>query len=249
MSCYFYNVPKYIAKGMSTNQIPATEENLKALPQILGEDAYQSFKQELAHIEKEYPNQIQFTINKNDRISKIEPYKGTYEKESGQLEVSNLDLKYKDKINEFDIRKDQDSRPIAAHIQSGVEWSEMDVNEPENAIGKKYENFLSKEEQENFKQAYLRVEETLEHPNGGLNYTQYDKDTQKMMESYHRLQAHGHLASDFNVYRMTDIIQYNMEQNLEKTLEKRAEKSLTKDNDKKVTLSISKPKEKGGLER
>lgn len=250
-----YNyLPVALAKGMATNQIPSSEEHLAVLPELLNEDSYQYFKKELEHIAQEYPNQINFAVNKDGIVTAIEPYKDLYQDKDKQSEISALDLKMKDKINELSISKDRDSRPIAAMIKNGVTANEMTADEPETKGAKQFTELLSKKEKENFKEHYLSVEETLMNPNGGLNFTNYDKETKQMMESYKRLSRGGHLANDFNMVKMTQVIQYNMEQRLENVLEKRAELTKTKENTQSTQkeapkITFSKPKEKCGIER
>lgn len=101
-----YNyLPVAIAKGMATNQIAADGDILTQLPDIIGETQYNEFKKELEHIQAEYPNQIEYTINDNGIVTGITPYYGIYNTiyNPGTTAITDLDLKYKDKINMYHV--------------------------------------------------------------------------------------------------------------------------------------------------
>ena len=119
---------------------------------------------------------------------------------------------------------------------------------------KKYENLLTDEEKNVFERKYRSVVDTLTNPNGGLNFSKFDKETQSMMESYVRLDKAGHLPQSFTIRDMEDVIKYNMEVKLEGLLNQRSEQELSKNNHQIASketpkISFSKPKENGGLER
>lgn len=251
-----YNyLPVAIAKGMATNQIDASPDILAQLPDIIGDEQYQVFKQELEYIHREYPNQIDISINKNGMIENIDSYKGLYNNQSGAIEITNIDDEWSRTIKEYNVLKDRENRPIAAIIKSGVESKDCtdlstdDGNEIFTTI-KQFEDLLSNEEKQHFKEQYLSIDDVLVNSNSGLNFTKFDKTTQAMMESYMRLEKSETLATSLqnNRHTMTDIIQFSMEQRLVKELEKRAEQTVSKEQ-KKPLLSISKPKENKGLER
>lgn len=263
-----YNyLPVAIAKGMSTNQIAADGDILTQLPDIIGETQYNEFKKELAHIQAEYPNQIDYTINDNGIVSGITPYYGIYNTiyNPGTTVITDLDLKYKDKINMYHVLKGREERPIAAIITNGVSSQDFEGEHllPENlrnddskiiVMTKKYENLLTDEEKNVFERKYRSVVDTLTNPNGGLNFSKFDKETQSMMESYVRLDKAGHLPQSFTIRDMENVIQYNMEVKLEGLLNQRSEQELSKNNQLTVSketpkISFSKPKENGGLER
>lgn len=263
-----YNyLPVAIAKGMATNQIAADGDILTQLPDIVGETQYNEFKKELAHIQAEYPNQIDYTINDNGIVSGITPYYGIYNTiyNPGTTVITDLDLKYKDKINMCHVLKGREERPIAAIITNGVSSQDFEGEHllPENlrnddskiiVMTKKYENLLTDEEKNVFERKYRSVVDTLTNPNGGLNFSKFDKETQSMMESYVRLDKAGHLPQSFTIRDMENVIQYNMEVKLEGLLNQRSEQELSKNNQLTVSketpkISFSKPKENGGLER
>lgn len=263
-----YNyLPVAIAKGMATNQIAADGDILTQLPDIIGETQYNEFKKELAHIQAEYPNQIDYTINDNGIVSGITPYYGIYNTiyNPGTTVITDLDLKYKDKINMYHVLKGREERPIAAIITNGVSSQDFEGEHllPENlrnddskiiVMTKKYENLLTDEEKNVFERKYRSVVDTLTNPNGGLNFSKFDKETQSMMESYVRLDKAGHLPQSFTIRDMENVIQYNMEVKLEGLLNQRSEQELSKNNQLTVSketpkISFSKPKENGGLER
>jgi hypothetical protein len=263
-----YNyLPVAIAKGMATNQIAADGDILTQLPDIIGETQYNEFKKELAHIQAEYPNQIDYTINDNGIVSGITPYYGIYNTiyNPGTTVITDLDLKYKDKINMYHVLKGREERPIAAIITNGVSSQDFEGEHllPENlrnddskiiVMTKKYENLLTDEEKNVFERKYRSVIDTLTNPNGGLNFSKFDKETQSMMESYVRLDKAGHLPQSFTIRDMENVIQYNMEVKLEGLLNQRSEQELSKNNQLTVSketpkISFSKPKENGGLER
>ena len=263
-----YNyLPVAIAKGMATNQIAADGDILTQLPDIIGETQYNEFKKELAHIQAEYPNQIDYTINDNGIVSGITPYYGIYSTiyNPGTTVITDLDLKYKDKINMYHVLKGREERPIAAIITNGVSSQDFEGEHllPENlrnddskiiVMTKKYENLLTDEEKNVFERKYRSVVDTLTNPNGGLNFSKFDKETQSMMESYVRLDKAGHLPQSFTIRDMENVIQYNMEVKLEGLLNQRSEQELSKNNQLTVSketpkISFSKPKENGGLER
>ena len=263
-----YNyLPVAIAKGMATNQIAADGDILTQLPDIIGETQYNEFKKELAHIQAEYPNQIDYTINDNGIVSGITPYYGIYNTiyNPGTTVITDLDLKYKDKINMYHVLKGREERPIAAIITNGVSSQDFEGEHllPENlrnddskiiVMTKKYENLLTDEEKNVFERKYRSVVDTLTNPNGGLNFSKFDKETQSMMESYVRLDKAGHLPQSFTIQDMENVIQYNMEVKLEGLLNQRSEQELSKNNQLTVSketpkISFSKPKENGGLER
>lgn len=96
--------------------------------------------------------------------------------------------------------------------------------------------------------------ETLTNPNGGLNFSKFDKETQSMMESYIRLDKAGHLPESFKILDTEDIIQYSLEVKLEGLLNQCSEQELSKNNQLTKSneipkISFSKQKENGGLER
>lgn len=263
-----YNyLPVAIAKGMATNQIATDGDILTQLPDIIGETQYNEFKKELAHIQAEYPNQIDYTINDNGIVSGITPYYGIYNTiyNPGTTVITDLDLKYKDKINMYHVLKGREERPIAAIITNGVSSQDFEGEHllPENlrnddskiiVMTKKYENLLTDEEKNVFERKYRSVVDTLTNPNGGLNFSKFDKETQSMMESYVRLDKAGHLPQSFTIRDMENVIQYNMEVKLEGLLNQRSEQELSKNNQLTVSketpkISFSKPKENGGLER
>lgn len=263
-----YNyLPVAIAKGMATNQIAADGDILTQLPDIIGETQYNEFKKELAHIQAEYPNQIDYTINDNGIVSGITPYYGIYNTiyNPGTTVITDLDLKYKDKINMYHVLKGREERPIAAIITNGVSSQDFEGEHllPKNlrnddskiiVMTKKYENLLTDEEKNVFERKYRSVVDTLTNPNGGLNFSKFDKETQSMMESYVRLDKAGHLPQSFTIRDMENVIQYNMEVKLEGLLNQRSEQELSKNNQLTVSketpkISFSKPKENGGLER
>ena len=263
-----YNyLPVAIAKGMATNQIAADGDILTQLPDIIGETQYNEFKKELAHIQAEYPNQIDYTINDNGIVTGITPYYGIYNTiyNPGTTAVTDLDLKYKDKINMYHVLNGREERPIAAIITNGVSSQDFEGEHllPENlrnddskiiVMTKKYENLLTDEEKNVFERKYRSVVDTLTNPNGGLNFSKFDKETQSMMESYVRLDKAGHLPQSFTIQDMENVIQYNMEVKLEGLLNQRSEQELSKNNQLTVSketpkISFSKPKENGGLER
>lgn len=263
-----YNyLPVAIAKGMATNQIASTEEILTQLPDIIGKTQYNEFKKELEYIQNEYPNQIEYTISNKGIVTGITPYQGIYNNidNPGKTVITDLDLKYKDKINLYHVLNGREERPIAAIINNGVSSQDF-VGEhllPENLrnddskiidITKKYENLLTDEEKNIFEQKYRSVVETLTNSNGGLNFSKFDKETQSMMESYVRLDKAGHLPQSFTIRDMEPVIQYNMEVKLEGLLNQRSEQELSKNNQLTASketpkISFSKPKENGGLER
>lgn len=251
-----YNyLPVAIAKGMATNQIDVNPEILAQLPDIMGNEQYQVFKQELEYIYREYPNQINISINKNGMIESIDSYKGLYNGQSGSIEITNIDDEWSRIIKEYNVMKDRENRPIAAIIKSGfeskdcVDLSTDDGNEIFITI-KQFEDLLSNEEKQHFKEQYLSIDDVLVNSNSGLNFTKFDKTTQAMMESYVRLEKSGELPTSLqnNKQAMKDIIQFSMEQQLVKELEKRAEQAVVKEQ-KKPSISISKPKGNNGLER
>lgn len=263
-----YNyLPVAIAKGMSTNQIAADGDILTQLPDIIGETQYNEFKKELEHIQSEYPNQINYTINDNGIVTGITPYRGIYNDidNPGTTVITDLDFKYKDKINMYHVLNGREERPIAAIITNGVSSQDFEGEHllPENLrnddskiieITKKYENLLTDEEKSVFEHKYRSVAETLTNSNGGLNFSKFDKETQSMMESYVRLDKAGHLPQSFTILDMEDVIQYNMEVKLEGLLNQRSEQELSKNNQLTASketpkISFSKPKENGGLER
>lgn len=263
-----YNyLPVAIAKGMATNQIAADGDILTQLPDIIGETQYNEFKKELEHIQSEYPNQIDYTINDNGIVTGITPYYGIYNTiyNPGTTAVTDLDLKYKDKINMYHVLNGREERPIAAIITNGVSSQDFEGEHllPENLrndnskiieMTKKYENLLTDEEKSVFEHKYRSVEETLTNSNGGLNFSKFDKETQSMMESYVRLDKAGHLPQSFTIRDMEDVIKYNMEVKLEGLLNQRSEQELSKNNHQIASketpkISFSKPKENGGLER
>lgn len=219
-----YNyLPVAIAKGMATNQIAADGDILTQLPDIIGETQYNEFKKELAHIQAEYPNQIDYTINDNGIVSGITPYYGIYNTiyNPGTTVITDLDLKYKDKINMYHVLKGREERPIAAIITNGVSSQDFEGEHllPENlrnddskiiVMTKKYENLLTDEEKNVFERKYRSVVDTLTNPNGGLNFSKFDKETQSMMESYVRLDKAGHLPQSFTIRDMENVIQYNV---------------------------------------
>lgn len=263
-----YNyLPVAIAKGMATNQIAADGDILTQLPDIIGETQYNEFKKELEHIQSEYPNQINYTINDNGIVTGITPYRGIYNDidNPGTTVITDLDFKYKDKINMYHVLNGREERPIAAIITNGVSSQDFEGEHllPENLrnddskiieITKKYENLLTDEEKSVFEHKYRSVAETLTNSNGGLNFSKFDKETQSMMESYVRLDKAGHLPQSFTILDMEDVIQYNMEVKLEGLLNQRSEQELSKNNQLTASketpkISFSKPKENGGLER
>lgn len=263
-----YNyLPVAIAKGMATNQIAADGDILTQLPDIIGETQYNKFKKELEHIQSEYPNQIDYTINDNGIVTGITPYQGIYNDidNPGTTVITDLDFKYKDKINMYHVLNGREERPIAAIITNGVSSQDFEGEHllPENLrnddskiieMTKKYENLLTDEEKSVFEHKYRSVAETLINSNGGLNFSKFDKETQAMMESYVRLDKAGHLPQSFTIRDMEDVIQYNMEVKLEGLLNQRSEQELSKNNQltaskKTPKISFSKPKENGGLER
>lgn len=263
-----YNyLPVAIAKGMATNQIAADGDILTQLPDIIGETQYNEFKKELEHIQAEYPNQIDYTINDNGIVTGITPYYGIYNTiyNPGTTAITDLDLKYKDKINMYHVLNSREERPIAAIITNGVSSQDFEGEHllPENLrndnskiieMTKKYENLLTDEEKSVFEHKYRSVEETLTNSNGGLNFSKFDKETQSMMESYVRLDKAGHLPQSFTIRDMEDVIKYNMEVKLEGLLNQRSEQELSKNNHQIASIetpkiSFSKPKENGGLER
>lgn len=263
-----YNyLPVAIAKGMATNQIAADEDILTQLPDIIGETQYNEFKKELEHIQTEYPNQIEYTINDNGIVTGITPSYGIYNTiyNPGTTVITDLDLKYKDKINMYHVLNGREERPIAAIITNGVSSQDFEGEHllPENLrndnskiieMTKKYENLLTDEEKSVFEHKYRSVEETLTNSNGGLNFSKFDKETQSMMESYVRLDKAGHLPQSFTIRDMEDVIKYNMEVKLEGLLNQRSEQELSKNNHQIASketpkISFSKPKENGGLER
>lgn len=263
-----YNyLPVAIAKGMATNQIAADGDILTQLPDIIGETQYNEFKKELEHIQAEYPNQIDYTINDNGIVTGITPYYGIYNTiyNPGTTVITDLDLKYKDKINMYNVLNGREERPIAAIITNGVSSQDFEGEHllPENLrnndskiidMTKKYENLLTDEEKNVFERKYRSVVDTLTNPNGGLNFSKFDKETQSMMESYVRLDKAGHLPQSFTIRDMEDVIKYNMEVKLEGLLNQRFEQELSKNNHQIASketpkISFSKPKENGGLER
>ena len=263
-----YNyLPVAIAKGMATNQIAADGDILAQLPDIIGETQYNEFKKELEHIQAEYPNQIDYTINDNGIVTGITPYYGIYNDidNPGTTVITDLDLKYKDKINMYHVLNGREERPIAAIINNGVSSQDFEGEHllPENLrnddskiidMTKKYENLLTDEEKSVFEHKYRSVAETLTNSNGGLNFSKFDKETQAMMESYVRLDKAGHLPQSFTIRDMENVIQYNMEVKLEGLLNQRAEQELSKNNQliaSKETpkITFSKPKGKSSLER
>ena len=263
-----YNyLPIAIAKGMATNQIAADEDILTQLPDIIGETQYNEFKKELEHIQTEYPNQIEYTINDNGIVTGITPSYGIYNTiyNPGTTVITDLDLKYKDKINMYHVLNGREERPIAAIITNGVSSQDFEGEHllPENLrnddskiidMTKKYETLLTDEEKNIFEQKYRSVAETLTNSNGGLNFSKFDKDTQAMMESYVRLDKIGHLPQSFTIRDMENVIQYNMEMKLAGLLNQRSEQERSKNNQltsSKETpkISFSKPKENRGLER
>lgn len=263
-----YNyLPVAIAKGMATNQIAADGDILTQLPDIIGETQYNEFKKELKHIQAEYPNQIDYTINDNGIVTGITPYYGIYNTiyNPGTTVITDLDLKYKDKINMYHVLNGREERPIAAIITNGVSSQDFEGEHllPENLrnndskiidMTKKYENLLTDEEKNVFERKYRSVVDTLTNPNGGLNFSKFDKETQSMMESYVRLDKAGHLPQSFTIRDMEDVIKYNMEVKLEGLLNQRSEQELSKNNHQIASketpkISFSKPKENGGLER
>lgn len=263
-----YNyLPVAIAKGMGTNQIAADGDILTQLPDIIGETQYNEFKKELEYIQAEYPNQIDYTINDNGIVTGITPYYGIYNTiyNPGTTAITDLDLKYKDKINMYHVLNSREERPIAAIITNGVSSQDFEGEHllPENLrndnskiieMTKKYENLLTDEEKSVFEHKYRSVEETLTNSNGGLNFSKFDKETQSMMESYVRLDKAGHLPQSFTIRDMEDVIKYNMEVKLEGLLNQRSEQELSKNNHQIASketpkISFSKPKENGGLER
>ena len=263
-----YNyLPVAIAKGMATNQISADGDILTQLPDIIGETQYNEFKKELEHIQAEYPNQIDYTINDNGIVTGITPYYGIYNTiyNPGTTVITDLDLKYKDKINMYHVLNGREERPIAAIITNGVSSQDFEGEHllPENLrnndskiidMTKKYENLLTDEEKNVFERKYRSVVDTLTNPNGGLNFSKFDKETQSMMESYVRLDKAGHLPQSFTIRDMEDVIKYNMEVKLEGLLNQRSEQELSKNNHQITSketpkISFSKPKENGGLER
>lgn len=263
-----YNyLPVAIAKGMATNQIAADGDILTQLPDIIGETQYNEFKKELKHIQAEYHNQIDYTINNNGIVTGITPYYGVYNDidNPGTTVITDLDFKYKDKINMYHVLNGREERPIAAIITNGVSSQDFEGEHllPENLrnddskiieMTKKYENLLTDEEKSVFEHKYRSVAETLTNSNGGLNFSKFDKETQAMMESYVRLDKAGHLPQSFTIRDMEDVIQYNMEVKLEGLLNQRSEQELSKNNQLTASketskISFSKPKENGGLER
>lgn len=263
-----YNyLPVAIAKGMATNQIAADGDILTQLPDIIGETQYNEFKKELEHIQSEYPNQIDYTINDNGIVTGIIPYYGIYNTiyNPGTTVITDLDLKYKDKINMYHVLNGREERPIAAIITNGVSSQDFEGEHllPENLrnddskvidMTKKYENLLTDEEKNVFERKYRSVVDTLTNPNGGLNFSKFDKETRCMMESYVRLDKAGHLPQSFTIRDMESVIQYNMEVKLEGLLNQRSEQELSKNNQLTASIetpkiSFSKPKENGGLER
>lgn len=263
-----YNyLPVAIAKGMATNQIAADGDILAQLPDIIGETQYNEFKKELEHIQAEYHNQIDYTINDNGIVTGITPYYGIYNDidNPGTTVITDLDLKYKDKINMYHVLNGREERPIAAIINNGVSSQDFEGEHllPENLrnddskiidMTKKYENLLTDEEKSVFEHKYRSVAETLTNSNGGLNFSKFDKETQAMMESYVRLDKAGHLPQSFTIRDMENVIQYNMEVKLEGLLNQRAEQELSKNNQliaSKETpkITFSKPKGKSSLER
>lgn len=263
-----YNyLPVAIAKGMATNQIAVDEDILTQLPDIIGETQYNEFKKELEHIQTEYPNQIEYTINDNGIVTGITPSYGIYNTiyNPGTTVITDLDLKYKDKINMYHVLNGREERPIAAIITNGVSSQDFEGEHllPENLrnddskiidMTKKYETLLTDEEKNIFEQKYRSVAETLTNSNGGLNFSKFDKDTQAMMESYVRLDKIGHLPQSFTIRDMENVIQYNMEMKLAGLLNQRSEQERSKNNQltsSKETpkISFSKPKENRGLER
>ena len=263
-----YNyLPVAIAKGMATNQIAADGDILTQLPDIIGETQYKEFKKELEHIQSEYPNQIDYTINDNGIVTGITPYQGIYNDidNPGTTVITDLDFKYKDKINMYHVLNGREERPIAAIITNGVSSQDFEGEHllPENLrnddsriieMTKKYENLLTDEEKSVFEHKYRSVVETLTNSNGGLNFSKFDKETQSMMESYVRLDKAGHFPQSFTIRDMEDVIQYNMEVKLEGLLNQRSEQELSKNNQLTASketpkISFSKPKENGGLER
>ena len=263
-----YNyLPVAIAKGMATNQIASTEEILTQLPDIIGETQYNEFIKELEYIQNEYPNQIEYTISDKGIVNGITPYQGTYNDidNPGKIVITDLDLKYKDKINLYHVLNGREERPIAAIINNGVSSQDFEGEHllPENLrnddskfidMTKKYETLLTDEEKNVFEQKYRSVVDTLTNSNGGLNFSKFDKETQSMMESYVRLDKAGHLPQSFKILDMEDVIQYNMEVKLEGLLNQRSEPELSKNNQLTASketpkISFSKPKENGGLER
>lgn len=263
-SLYNY-LPIIVAKGMATNNIINNEEILMRLPDILGDNQYNDFKNELEFIQNEYPNQIDYSINEQGIITSITPYQGIYNdiNNPGETVISDLDLKYKDKINLYHVLKGREERPIAAIIQNGVSSQDFEGEHilPEKLrkdnskvldMTIKYETLLTNEERNIFEQKYRSIEEILENPNGGLLFSKFDKETQSMMESCIRLDKANQLPKSLPY--MADVIQYNMEINLENLLNQRAEQELSKNkqlNSSKETpkISFSKPNENGGLER
>ena len=263
-----YNyLPVAIAKGMATNQISSTEEILTRLPDIIGETQYNEFKNELEYIRSEYTNQIEYTINDKGIVTGITPYQGIYNdiNNPGKTVITDLDLKYKDKINFYHVLNGREERPIAAIIKNGVSSQDFEGEHllPENLrkddskfidMTKKYETLLTDEEKNVFEQKYRSVVDTLTNSNGGLNFSKFDKETQSMMESYVRLDKAGHLPQSFTIRDMEDVIKYNMEVKLEGLLNQRSEQELSKNNHQIASketpkISFSKPKENGGLER
>lgn len=263
-----YNyLPVAIAKGMATNQIAGDGDILTQLPDIIGETQYNEFKKELEHIQSEYPNQINYTINDNGIVTGITPYRGIYNDidNPGTTVITDLDFKYKDKINMYHVLNGREERPIAAIITNGVSSQDFEGEHllPENLrnddskiieMTKKYENLLTDEEKSVFEYKYRSVAETLTNSNGGLNFSKFDKETQSMMESYVRLDKAGHLPQSFTIRDMEPVIQYNMEVKLEGLLNQRSEQELSKNNQLTASketpkISFSKPKGKSSLER
>ena len=263
-----YNyLPVAIAKGMATNQIAADGDILTQLPDIIGQTQYNEFKNELEYIRSEYTNQIEYTINDKGIVTGITPYQGIYNdiNNPGKTVITDLDLKYKDKINMYHVLNGREERPIAAIITNGVSSQDFEGEHllPENLrnddskvidMTKKYENLLTDEEKNVFERKYRSVVDTLTNPNGGLNFSKFDKETQSMMESYVRLDKAGHLPQSFTIRDMEDVIKYNMEVKLEGLLNQRSEQELSKNNQLTASketpkISFSKPKENRGLER
>ena len=144
---------------MATNQIAADGDILTQLPDIIGETQYNEFKKELEYIQAEYPNQIDYTINDNGIVTGITPYQGIYNDidNPGTTVITDLDLKYKDKINMYHVLNGREERPIAAIITNGVSSQDFEGEHllPENLrnddskiidMTKKYENLLTDEE-------------------------------------------------------------------------------------------------------
>ena len=165
----------------------------------------------------------------------------------------------------YNVLNGREERPIAAIITNGVSSQDFEGEHllPENLrnndskiidMTKKYENLLTDEEKNVFERKYRSVVDTLTNPNGGLNFSKFDKETQSMMESYVRLDKAGHLPQSFTIRDMEDVIKYNMEVKLEGLLNQRSEQELSKNNHQIASketpkISFSKPKENGGLER